>query len=303
MFVQQKLKKLRKMSEKEIAYTAKSMTRYPTDFDADARFKIERVENDLRKAMAADDPAAIAESLRNYKRQVDEFLPFYRISVVREYVEAIVIALVLALFIRQFIVQAFKIPSGSMIPTLLVGDHILVNKFIYGLKVPFIEKKLLVFDKPDRGDIIVFKYPRDPSKDYIKRVVGLPGDKIDIYRNHVVINGTEVFKEPLKDYIYKDQTGEVVKSHLYEEELGKVDHDILIDDPDPASGFMQGYYGGQRTWVVPEGKYFVMGDNRDRSSDSRYWDFVGFDAIKGKAFIIYFSWPFRQLKRIGHLVK
>ncbi len=178
-------------------------------------------------------------------------------SKVREYTEAIVLAIILALFIRAFIIQAFKIPSGSMIPTLLVGDHILVNKFIYGIKIPFVDKKLFAFKEPQRGDVIVFIYPLDPTKDFIKRVVGLPGDSIVLKEDEVYING-EQYEDPHAFY----------------------------SNQNPARGAGWKYAG---PIVVPEDSLFVLGDNRDNSKDSRYWGFVPLKSVLGKAFIIYWS--------------
>jgi signal peptidase I len=191
-------------------------------------------------------------------------------STLREYGEAAVIAILLALFIRTFVVQAFKIPSGSMKPTLQIGDHILVNKFLYGVKIPFIRSTLIPIGQPKRGDVIVFVYPVDESKDFIKRVIGLPGETVEITDDHVYINGN----------LYADK---------------------------------HGYYaGGKRGGsnpsgrnrfgpiTVPEEQYFVMGDNREHSYDSRFWGCVSGDSIKGKAFIIYWSWP--HWKRFLRLV-
>jgi signal peptidase I len=181
-------------------------------------------------------------------------------SVVREYAEAIGIAILLALFIRTFVVQAFKIPSGSMLPTLMIGDHLLVNKFIYGIRVPFSGKVLVPLKDPQSGDIIVFKFPKDRSIDYIKRVVGVPGDEIEIKNKKLYLNG-----EPTSDpYAHYTTT------------------QILPGSVSPKDNF------GPIT--VPEGKYFVMGDNRDNSSDSRFWGFVENNDVLGKAMIIYWSW-------------
>ena len=181
-------------------------------------------------------------------------------STLREYAEALVIAIILALFIRTFVVQAFKIPSGSMIETLNIGDHILVNKFIYGIKIPFTDEVLITISQPKRGDVIVFKYPQDESKDFIKRVVGEPGDVVEIRNKQVYVN-----EKPL-DEPYAIHLDSVV----YTREAQPRDH-----------------YG---PITVPQDSYFVMGDNRDHSMDSRYWGFVKFNKIKGKAFLIYWSW-------------
>jgi signal peptidase I len=191
-------------------------------------------------------------------------------GVIREYAEAAIIAILLALFIRTFVVQAFKIPSGSMKPTLLVGDHILVNKFLYGIKIPFTTKTLIPISEPERGDVIVFIYPVDPDKDFIKRVIGLPGDNIEILGEKVLING-KPYDDKYGFYSSKDHKSARVaeKSHI-----------------------------GPLT--VPEGHLFVMGDNRNHSYDSRFWGFVPLPSVKGKAFIIYWSWP--HWKRFLHLV-
>jgi signal peptidase I len=194
----------------------------------------------------------------------------------REYAEAIIVALILALIIRAFVVQAFKIPSGSMKPTLLVGDHILVLKFIYGTKVPFTDKRILVFTEPKRGDIIVFRYPKDPSRDFIKRVIGVGGDVVEEKNKIVYVNG-----KPLN-----------------EPYIQHTDNDIRPLSKDVRDNFGPVY--------VPEGKLFVMGDNRDQSYDSRYWGFVDMKDVKGKAFIIYWSWDrtkhLPRLSRIGKLI-
>lgn len=199
-------------------------------------------------------------------------------STFREYAEAAVIAILLALFIRTFVVQAFKIPSGSMKPTLLIGDHLLVNKFIYGIKIPFIDRYILEFNKPVRGDIVVFKWPRDENKDFIKRVIGVGGDKIEIKRDILYINGVKIETE-YKD-TYRDKR--ISQSERYIEFLGEGKHYILDE-------YIKRENYGPVT--VPEGSIFVMGDNRDNSQDSRYWGFVSLNKIKGKALIIYWSWP------------
>ncbi|MFB0521063.1 MAG: signal peptidase I [Desulfatiglandales bacterium] len=188
-----------------------------------------------------------------------------RKSLFREYLEAAIIAVVLALFIRTFVIQAYKIPSGSMEPTLLVGDHILVNKFIYGIKAPFIKKTIIPLSEPKRGDIIVFTYPLDRKKDYIKRLIGLPGDEIQITDEKIFING-KLFDAPFGVYD---------KSSRRDNRLGPI--------------------------VVPASGLFVMGDNRDHSYDSRYWGFVPLELVKGKAIIIYWSWP--HWNRFGHLIR
>ncbi len=198
-------------------------------------------------------------------------------SVIREYIEAFAIAIVLALIIRTFVVQAFKIPSGSMEPTLLIGDHILVNKFIYGVGIPFTDVKLFDFKDPEQGDVIVFIYPKDESKDFIKRVIGVEGDRILIKDKKIYIN----------DKLYEDSHG------VYK------DHTIIPAHVQPRDNF--------GPVMVPKDSLFMMGDNRDRSADSRFWGFVNLNKVKGKAFLIYWSWGsfMRDIKwrRIGDLIR
>lgn len=181
-------------------------------------------------------------------------------SVFREYFEAICVAVILALFIRTFVVQAFKIPSGSMLPTLLIGDHLLVNKFIYGIKVPFTGKTLVPIKSPKHGDVVVFRFPKDRSIDYIKRVVGTPGDTVEVKAKKVFING-----KPIND------------DHAY------ISSPVVLN----AKASPRDNFGPV---LVPEERIFVMGDNRDNSYDSRFWGFVDQRDVLGKAFILYWSW-------------
>jgi len=214
-----------------------------------------------------EDSQLIQEGVRKESR---------RKSVIREYAEAFGIAIILALFIRTFVVQAFKIPSGSMLPTLNVGDHILVNKFLYGVKIPFTDIGFLPFRKPERMDIIVFKYPEDETKDFIKRVIGEPGDTIEIRDKVVYVNG-----EPL-DASYAIHTEPtVIPGHIQpRDNIGPI--------------------------VLPEDSYFVMGDNRDQSLDSRFWGEVKTNKVRGKAFMIYWSWDSEKTwirwRRLGKLI-
>lgn len=199
-------------------------------------------------------------------------------SKLRENIEALLIAVLLALFIRAFVVQAFKIPSGSMQDTLLIGDYILVNKFIYGVKVPFTNYTVIPVKEPKRGDIIVFKYPQDPSKDFIKRVVAVGGDTVEIRNKQVFVNN-----ELVKDSVYAIHSDTTVRPFGF----------------DPRDNL--------HPITVPEDKLFVMGDNRDESNDSRFWGFVDVSAVRGKAFMIYWSWDREDFgarwNRIGKLIK
>jgi len=198
-------------------------------------------------------------------------------SRLRENIEAIILAIILALFIRTFIVQAFKIPSGSMKDTLQIGDHILVNKFIYGVKLPFINTTIIPYKKPQREDIIVFKFRQEPKKDFIKRTIGIPGDVIEIRNKEVYVN-----KKPLEqDYAIYTDLHIIPKAMQPRDNFGPV--------------------------TVPEDSIFVMGDNRDHSYDSRFWGFVNLKDVKGKAIIIYWSWDNDNFGvrwgRIGKILK
>jgi len=209
-------------------------------------------------------------------------------SIAREYIEAAIIAVILALFIRAFVVQAFKIPSGSMKPTLLVGDHILVNKFIYGIKIPFTDRYLVRFTKPNRGDIVVFKWPRNEKKDFIKRVIGVSGDTVEVKDDALYVNGKRIERE----YVGTFSDQHLLRADKYLEFLGEDSYYIL-------DAYRQDENFGPVT--VPKNSLFVMGDNRDNSRDSRYWGFVALNKLKGKAMIIYWSWP--EWKRFGHLLR
>jgi len=205
--------------------------------------------------------------------------------------------------LRSFIVEPFKIPSGSMIPTLLVGDFILVNKYTYGIRLPVINKKIIDINNPQRGDVMVFRYPEDPSLDYIKRVVGVPGDRVAYQNKRLTINGEPLEIKKVEDYLHPER---LYYSKQYVEKLGEVEHRMLNDEDAP--GFITNatrfpsrqnclYNNAGVICTVPAGHYFMMGDNRDNSRDSRFWGFVPEENIVGKAFFIWFN--FSDLKRIG----
>jgi signal peptidase I len=190
----------------------------------------------------------------------------YRKSTVREYFESICIAVILALFVRTFVVQAFKIPTGSMENNLLIGDHLLVNKFVFAPTMTALERTLLPIDPIARGDIIVFKFPQDPDRDFVKRVIGLPGETIEMRNKRVFVNGTRL-DEPYVHFLFPPAEGE-----------GQT-----VD----VSGLgVQVNYGPVQ---VPADHYFMMGDNRDNSEDSRFWGFMPRSYVKGKALFVYFS--------------
>ena len=198
-----------------------------------------------------------------------------------EYSKSFFPVLLFVLVLRSFIVEPFRIPSSSMMPTLLIGDFILVNKFSYGIRLPVINTKIIEIGKPERGDVMVFRYPKNPSLDYIKRVIALPGDKVGYFDKHVYINDQRITQQPLGLYEGLGQGENMSNSLLQHEQLPSQEHDILIMQERPS---IEGEI------IVPDGHYFMMGDNRDNSNDSRYWGTVPEENIVGKAFMIWMNW-------------
>ena len=211
--------------------------------------------------------------------------------------------ILIVFLLRSFLVEPFKIPSSSMVPTLLVGDFILVNKYTYGIRLPVANRKLVELGSPERGDVMVFRFPEDPSLDYIKRVVAVPGDRLEYRNERLSINGTPVPTRQIDDYLSKER---MQFSRRYVETVNGVEHEILLDEDSPPS-MMPGrafpfagncnYNTNGLACTVPPGHYFVMGDNRDNSSDSRVWGFVPDDNIVGKAFFIWLN--LNELGRFG----
>ena len=211
--------------------------------------------------------------------------------VIVEYSKSFFPVLLIVFILRGFIVEPFRIPSGSMLPSLYIGDFILVNKFAYGIRLPVWNKKIIETGEPDRGDVVVFRYPRDPSLDYIKRIVGLPGDHIAYYNKVLYVNGKPVKREFLGQYEGPGQA----HANKYNEKLMGVDHAILLQPGRPSS--LEGEY------IVPEGMYFVMGDNRDNSNDSRVWGPVPERNLVGEAFMIWMHWDGGvKWGRIGNMI-
>jgi signal peptidase I len=209
--------------------------------------------------------------------------------------------ILIVLVVRSFVVEPFRIPSGSMMPTLLVGDFILVNKFAYGIRLPVLNTKIIDIGEPQRGDVFVFRYPENPSVDFIKRVIGVPGDHI-VYRNkHLFINGKPAPQKFLDTYIGEGSGSSNTGSRRLNEDLLGTRHDILI---------MPGrnVFGGDFEYVVPQGQYFAMGDNRDNSRDSRAWGTVPEKNLVGKAFMIWMNWDWEKedyvdWSRLGNVIK
>ncbi len=212
--------------------------------------------------------------------------------VIVEYSKSFFPVLLIVFLLRGFIVEPFRIPSGSMLPSLYIGDFILVNKFAYGIKLPVLNKKIVDLDQPARGDIVVFRYPRDPNLDYIKRVIGLPGDHIAYYNKVLYVNGKPVERDFTGQYKGPGQTF----ANEYTEKLEGVEHAMLLLPARPNN--LQGEY------IVPESMFFVMGDNRDNSNDSRVWGPVPESNLVGRAFMIWMHYSDEwHLDRIGNMIK
>jgi len=248
---------------------------------------------EIESAVAEVETASRGNSLEHLRETVttlderldqDQRLHSARKSTAREYAESIGVALAVALLLRAFVVEAFQIPSGSMIPTLEIGDHIFVSKFSYGIGIPFTNKKLVEFGEPKRGDVIVFRYPPDPSTDFIKRVVGLPGDAVELRHNQVFINGQPMEREHVAGACHYSEGRNPEEARDCDLWLEHLDGRVHQTYQDP-NQFPQDW-GPQ---VVPAHSVFVMGDNRDNSRDSRVWGFVPFANIKGRALIVWWS--------------
>lgn len=215
-----------------------------------------------------------------------------------EYSKSFFPVLFIVLILRSFVAEPFRIPSGSMMPTLLVGDFILVNKFSYGLRLPVLHTRITNSEGPERGDVVVFRFPRNPSVDYIKRVVGVPGDHVAYYNKQLYINGQPANQVLEGDYGDIDPQRAAPGQLFLNEDLLGVPHDILID---------QNKFSIEGEYIVPSGSYFVMGDNRDNSNDSRFWGVVPEENLVGKAFMIWMNWDFSEnsldLARIGNTIQ
>lgn len=275
-----------------------------------------RILKSYRKKLRREELAPLAEALAGYESALDKsavhdvHVEFKRLqhlietdfvslrkSVVREWVEALLLAAVIALVLRSFVMELFTIPSGSMISTLMVGDKIVVSKLHYGIRIPLLNKHVYDWAEPARGDIIVFVYPVKPELDFIKRVIGLPGDKIVVEGTTVSINGRLLDTRNPRAFTYVDESsGQVREPMRYDAQYGGHHFNLLYENDrlHPRSEY-----------TVPAGHLFVMGDNRDNSADSREWGFVPLDNVKGRALMVLMSYSEREglrSERIGHLL-
>lgn len=215
-----------------------------------------------------------------------------REPVIVDYARSIFGVILVVFIVRSFIFEPFRIPSGSMMPTLVAGDFILVNKYDYGVRIPVINKKLIELGQPKRGDVVVFRYPKEPHIDYIKRVIGLPGDEIRYADKQLYVNGERLELAEVDEYPGWGKGKEMKGALVLEERLDDFYHQILLDGRKRSAPL---------TFKVPEGNYFVMGDNRDHSNDSRYWGTVPDENLVGRAFMIWMN--FKSLSRIGDFVE
>jgi signal peptidase I len=263
------------------------LRRYEHRLSPDVARDVRQTVEDLLAALPSGSAEAILHATRHLDDKVAKHLSFGRKSRPREYVESIGVAVGLALLLRAFVVEAFKIPSGSMLPTLQVGDHLFVNKYLYGLRVPMTNHKFLEFREPRRGEVIVFVYPKEQDKDFIKRIVGVAGDTVEVRDRQLYVNGRAVPRQRVEgpcqywDVMEGTTMGSFQRCEDYVEELDGVRYHTIYE---PGMGFRS--FPPTR---VPERSVFVMGDNRDNSSDSRIWGAVPLDHIKGKAMIIWLS--------------
>jgi signal peptidase I len=220
-----------------------------------------------------------------YLKYVELPYPTEKEPLLVEYARSFFPVVLVVLLLRSFLVEPFRIPSGSMMPTLLVGDFILVNKFTYGVRLPVLNTKVIELGEPERGDIVVFRFPKQPTVDYIKRVIGLPGDRIGYFGKKIYVNGQVVNQTPISRYQGVGQGASMTGAEHLEEDLTGIKHSILISPGVPTV---------EDVFVVPQGHYFVMGDNRDNSNDSRYWGFVPEANLVGKAFFIWMNWDWEN---------
>ena len=233
-----------------------------------------------------------------YLKYVQQPYPTEKEPLLVEYARSFFPVVLIVLLLRSFLFEPFRIPSGSMMPTLLVGDFILVNKFTYGVRLPVLNTKFIELGEPERGDIVVFRFPKQPTVDYIKRVIGLPGDRVAYFDKKLYINGQAIKHTSFGRYQGVGQGINMTGSEHLEEDLTGVNHAILITPGAPTV---------EDVFVVPKGQYFVMGDNRDNSNDSRYWGTVPEANLVGRAFFIWMNWDWENngiaFDRIGTILK
>ena len=295
-----KLRSVRKSARLRLREANKLLRRAKRQVSDEIRQSVKGGIDSVQQALRDAGPEIITEKSENLAALVDKHLDRFRKPPGRESIESVVVAILVALFLRSFVVEAFKIPSGSMIPTLAIGDQIFVNKYVYGIRIPFTVIRLVNFQLPERGDVIVFEKPGPPHENYIKRVVGLPGDEIRVRNGVISINGEDVPRRALGVGTFSDRDGEsdrweTMEALRFEEQMSDKRYTVLQDTQ---FGRLHPNYGPTR---VPEQHVFVMGDNRDHSFDSRNWGFVPVSNILGRSMFVWWSWGREGLKwkRLG----
>jgi len=291
------LRKLHKRADFPVREARRILKRWRRRLDAAQLSPLLESLHSFETAFASGAVAEAQTALTDLERKLDGDFAYLRKSALRDWTESLLVALLIALFLRAFVVEAFKIPSGSMIPTLLVGDHIFVNKFSFGIRLPLIGKRIVDWGEPRRGDVIVFVAPHEPDKDYIKRVIGVPGDRIRVEGEHIFINGERILQGEPQPYAYFDETRQAEQKCLkYQAALGQAQFVILYNPS---------LWHETEEFTVGPGQYFVMGDNRDNSRDSREWGTVPIDNVKGKALAVWWSTGARdgfRFSRIGTFI-
>lgn len=283
------LRRARRLAKLRLDEARKLRRRFGNNLSQDASREIDAERQTLVRARRGNSAEDIEKAAESLDKALDKHLASRRKPTKGDSWLSIVVAVAAALLLRAFVFEAFKIPSGSMIPTLAIGDQIFVNKYVYGIRIPFTTTRLVDFSEPDRGDVVVFVFPSEPHEDYIKRVVGLPGDTVELRDGQLYINEQPVPRRGVGTKTYWDRDNRRGRWHTFEartfrETLGEHTYKILhdVDMPLEVVDF------GPR--VVPEGHFFVMGDNRDNSHDSRAWGFVPESHLVGRAMFVWWSW-------------
>jgi len=283
-----KLRGARKIASLQCKEAHRLLRRARGKLEATTLAEVEALTLALRQALAADDVGAMRKHGDRLGLAVDKHLVTFRKPAWRESFESVFVAVLVALVLRAFVVEAFKIPSGSMIPTLAIGDQIFVNKYVFGIRIPFTAVRLVNFGMPERGEVVVFICPVPPNEDYIKRIVGLPGDTIEVRESTLYINGAPQPRTPLGRGTFTDRDASgrwnTFDAFAFTETIGEHAHTVLQDVT------MRPRASDYGPTTVPEGHVFAMGDNRDHSFDSRAWGMVPLSNILGRSLFVWWSW-------------
>lgn len=295
--LEKEIKKIRKETGILVKEAKRILKKYDDRLSMDQLEPLLAAVNGLESAMDEMRVEGARQAAARLEHVLDEEFRFARKGAIREWAESLIFALLIALFLRSFVLEAFKIPSASMVPSLLVGDHIFVNKFIYGIRLPIIGKRIVEWAEPERGDVIVFAYPNDPDKDYIKRVIGLPGDYIEVRGQDVYVNGLIIEQSATQTYRYVDENSGMERHCIIRDvKYGEAEFNIIYE---------LGRKHPTTEYTVKPRHLFVMGDNRDNSADSRSWGQVPYENIKGRAILVWWSsaqYSGIRFGRMGHMI-